>query len=209
MADDIMAAPITHIVLAKKYFDESLKDKTEKDFFIGTLFPDIRYLSVIDRKKTHIDGLIVTDIKKEDSFLVGFKFHSILDIAREKFIVASDIYSLCPESKYRVQSLKLLEDEIFYRYVKDWNKYINYYNEILDDERDFRISEKDIRRWHSLLQRYFREQPNEHTIKDFALGIGFPEEGIREMNKNITIMRDNIKIVSILENLYKNFNSLL
>jgi len=41
-----MAAPITHIALTEKIFDKFFKDKKRKDFFIGTLFPDIRYLKI-------------------------------------------------------------------------------------------------------------------------------------------------------------------
>jgi len=52
--------------------------------------------------------------------LAGVKFHSILDRSREKFIIENDIYSLCPKSKYITQSLKILEDEIFYQYVKGY-----------------------------------------------------------------------------------------
>lgn len=167
-----MAAPITRIVLTEKIFDKFFKDKTRKDFFIGTLFPDIRYLKVISRKKTHYDNLSVADLKNDESFLAGVKFHSILDRSREKFIVENDMYSLCPKSKYITQSLKILEDEIFYQYVKNWNVYINYLNEILQAEKNYRISEKNLRRWHSLLQRYFRKKPDSKAVKNFAIILG-------------------------------------
>ena len=131
-----MAAPITHIALTEKIFDKFFKDKIRKDFFIGTSFPDIRYLKVIDRDKTHYDGLSVSGLKNDESFSAGVKFHSILDHVREKYIVENDIYSLCPDSKYITQSLKILEDEIFYRHIKDWTVYIGYLNEILQAEND-------------------------------------------------------------------------
>lgn len=51
-----MATPITHIVLTEKVFEKFFKDKTRKDFFIGTSFPDIKYLKVIDRDKSHFNG---------------------------------------------------------------------------------------------------------------------------------------------------------
>lgn len=137
-----MAAPITHIVLTEKIFDKFFKDKIRKDFFIGTSFPDIRYLKVIDRDKTHYNDLSVLDLGNDESFSAGVKFHSILDHAREKFIVENDTYSLCPKSKYITQSLKILEDEIFYQYTKDWGVYIDYLNEILPIERVYGIAEK-------------------------------------------------------------------
>jgi len=204
-----MAAPITHIALTKKIFDKFFKDKIRKDFFIGTSFPDIRYLKVIDRDKTHYDGLSIADLGNDESFSAGVKFHSILDHAREKFIVENDTYSLCPESKYITQSLKILEDEIFYQYVKDWTVYAEYLNEILQVERDYEVAEKDLKKWHLLLQQYFQQQPDNNAVRNFTLDIGFTEEIADEINQNIAVMRANKKIINIIKNLYKNFDSLI
>jgi hypothetical protein len=204
-----MAAPITHIVLTDKIFDKFFKDKSRKDFFIGTSFPDIRYLKVIDRDKTHYDGLSIADLENDESFLAGVKFHSILDHAREKYIVENNTYSLCPNSKYITQSLKTLEDEIFYQHIKDWTIHTEYLNEILQAEKDYGIDEKDLKKWHSLLQQYFQQQPDENIVRNFTLGIGFPEEIIDEINQNVAVMKTNKKIIDIIENLYKNFENLL
>ena len=204
-----MAAPITHIALTEKIFDKFFKDKIRKDFFIGTSFPDIRYLKVIDRNKTHYKNLFIADLGNDESFSAGVKFHSILDHARENFIVENDTYSLCPESKYITQSLKILEDEIFYQHVKDWSMYLDYLNEILPIERNYGIAEKDLAKWHSLLQRYFQKQPNKDAVSNFTLDIGFTDEVANEINNNISIMRANKKIIEIIKNLYKNFDSLI
>ncbi len=204
-----MAAPITHVALTVKIFDKFFKDKIRKDFFIGTLFPDIRYLKVIDRDKTHFDDFKITDLKNDDSFSAGVKFHSILDIAREKFIIANDVYSLCPKLKYVTESLKILEDEIFYQHVKNWNEYIGYLNKILPNETDFGIAEKDIQKWHTLLRQYFQKQPGEQAITNFMLNIGFPSEVVRETNKNVVKMKTDKKIINILKKLYKNFDTLM
>ncbi len=204
-----MAAPITHTVLAAKIFDKFFKDKTKKDFFIGTLFPDIRYLKVIERNRTHFSNLKIVDPREEDSFLAGVKFHSILDIAREKFIVANDAYSFCPKSGYIGTSLKILEDEIFYQHINDWNMYIDYLNDILQNEENFGIAKNDIQRWHKILQKYFERQPDKESVRDFALSIGFSEEATSEINENVSTMRDDKKIINILERLYKNFDALV
>ncbi len=204
-----MAAPITHITLTEKIFDKFFKNKLAKDFFIGTSFPDIRYLKVIERDKTHYDDLSISHLKYDEPFIAGLKFHSILDHARENFIIKNNTYSLCPESKYITQSLKILEDEIFYKKIKDWTIYENYFNKIIQAEREYGISEKDLKKWHSLLQQYFQKQPNKDTIKSFILGIGFTEEIAKKINHNITIMKGNKKIINTIENLYKNFDSLI
>ncbi len=77
-----MATPITHVVLTDKIYNKFFSDKNKKEFFIGTLLPDIRYLKVIERNKTHFENLAISDLKDDDSFLSGMKFHSILDKTR-------------------------------------------------------------------------------------------------------------------------------
>jgi len=204
-----MAAPITHVAITARVFDKFFKGRAKEDFFIGSLFPDIRYLGVIARDKTHYANITLNDLVGDDSFLAGVKFHSILDAAREKFMVENDVYALCPRSKYITQSLKILEDEILYKYVKDWQEYINYLKNILPEEINLGISNKDAQRWHNLLMQYFKKQPNEHEVTVFALGFGFSKEATREINENIADMKNNKKIISMIKSLYRNFDTLI
>lgn len=204
-----MAAPITHIVLTDKIFDKLFNKKVRKDFFIGTSFPDIRYLKVIDWDKTHYHDLFVDNLGNDESFLAGVKFHSILDSRREKFIVENGTYTLCPKSKYITQSLKLLEDELFYQHVPDWGVYIEYMNEILQAEKSYGVAEKDLKKWHTLLQQYFQQQPSKDSVRNFTLGIGFTDEVADEINDNIAIMKANKKIIDTIKGLYNNFDSLI
>ena len=46
-------------------------------------------------------------------------------------------------------------------------------------------------------------------MKNFTLGVGFTEEAASEINENIAKMKANKKIINIIENLYKNFDSLI
>jgi hypothetical protein len=49
-----MATPITHIILTEKIYEEHFKDCDKKEFVLGTLLPDIRYLDKsISRESTH------------------------------------------------------------------------------------------------------------------------------------------------------------
>ncbi len=204
-----MAAQITHIVLTNKIFDKFFQDKIKKDFFVGTSFPDIRYLGVIDRDKTHYQNLTIKDLEKDDSFLAGLKFHSILDTAREEFIVKNNIYDLCPKSQYITQSIKLLEDEILYDYIENWEEYIKYFDEILAEEKKFSISDKNLEKWHDILKQYFQEKPSQEKTKKLLLNIGFKDEAANEINENISQIKNNDKIIDIIKNLYNNFNSII
>ncbi len=201
-----MAAPITHIVFTEKVFDKLFKDKTRKDFFVGTLFPDIRYLNVISRDKTHYDNLSIAKLINDESFAAGVKFHSIVDQAREKFVVENNTYLLCPKSKYITQSLKILEDEIFYNYVEDWEVIINYLNKILPIEKDSGIAKKYLEKWHLLLQQYFHHEPDRNAVSKFTHSIGFSQDVSDEINRNVAKMRTNEKIIKNIKELYNNLN---
>lgn len=204
-----MAAPITHIALTQKIFDKFFGNRRKKDFFVGTCFPDIRYPTNINRDKTHFEDITLNDLKQNNSFWAGLKFHSILDIVREKFIVKNNIYSFCPKSQFIAQSLKIVEDQIFYQRIKNWQEYIDYLNKILPEETKFGITKKDVQKWHELLQEYFANQPNKKSIENLIIGIGLSKKVADEINQNIKKIKNNNKVINIINNLYKNFDSLL
>ena len=95
-----MAAPISHIVYAKRYFEKNPSTINKDEFILGCLFPDIRRVSEnIKRKDTHIPEEIlenVTSIKKRNSidldftgltsFQAGWKFHLYCDMKREEIL---------------------------------------------------------------------------------------------------------------------------
>ncbi len=204
-----MAAPITHIVLADKVFDKFFSDKKRKDFYIGTIFPDIRYLGVIDRKKTHFKGVKINDLKDEDSFSAGLKFHSLVDEVRVKFMKLKDICSLHPDSKYSEIALKIIEDELCYDRVNNWDEFIGFLNEVLPDELSFGIQKKDITIWHRMLQVYFLKKPDEKSNRVLTVGLEFLEDAQGEINNFINQMRSSEEIKRIIKEFYDNFESFL
>jgi len=198
-----VAAPITHIALTEKVFNKYFSDKSRKDFYIGTVFSDIRHLGVVDRKSTHfpLQEVDLKDvIQEENSFTAGLKFHSLIDDFKERFIKSKNIYSLIPESKYKPQALKLLEDELNY------NKVITFFDDILSEELDFDIKEEDIKKWHDILQRYFSKKPN---IEMIVIDLQFSEEVQKEIINLVKEIRPSKKIRQAIEEFYNNFESSL
>jgi len=207
--NNFMAAPITHIVLVEKVFGKLFSDKTKKDFFVGSCFPDIRYSGGIERNKTHFKNLSVVDLKNDNSFLSGLKFHSIVDFTRMDYLFKNNIYSLCPESKYLEYSLKVFEDWVNYPRIGNWQEHIDYLNEILPEETKFGLLEKDLEKWHKSLQEYFTKQPNIQSATDLMLSTNISKEFIDAVNKDVEQMRNNKKMIEAIENFYKNFEDLL
>lgn len=204
-----MSDEITHIVFAEYFYNKFLRNKGKKDFFIGTLFPDIRYLNVIEKSKTHYDKVSVPDIVHDDSFSAGLKFHSLLDKVREKFIVESDTYSLCPKTKFIKLSLKIFEGEFFYKYIENWNIYKDYFDDILPVELSYGIPKSALKKWHFILQKYLKTQPNPASITDFSKSLGFTHEEINIIINNISMIRGNKKVIKIFKKLYNEFELLI
>lgn len=204
-----MAAPITHIIFAEKLLQNYFNEKDKKEFLIGSLFPDIRYFGVISREKTHFEDIALVELREESSFMAGLKSHSLVDKIREDFIKKSGIYSICPESKLTTFSLKCLEDEILYQKIDHWDEIISYFNTILNEETAILENEKAIKKWHELLQDYFKVKPSEDSVVPFVKDLGFTDEQSDEIYQNIKFMRNKKEINEIIENFYSAFNELV
>lgn len=148
-----MANQITHVALAEKKYTELFSKFEKADFFIGTIFPDIRYLGVIEREKTHDKDFLLPDIlnDRNTAFRAGVKYHCLVDAVREKFVTERGLYALVPQSKYITQAVKCLEDEIYYPEVLSWAAYSNMLEKVLPEETAYGISPEDVTRWHKLL----------------------------------------------------------
>jgi len=152
-----MAAPIAHIFLAVQMLAGPFSGMfNEKEFIIGTSFPDIRYLKVVGRGATHFSNVTLEEILQEqDSFKAGMLFHSFVDEQREAYVVAHGFYAKLSTFRFVTQSLKFAEDEIL-KARFDSTLYQHYFDDIVEGELGYNIDEQDIRAWHVFLQEYFK-----------------------------------------------------
>ena len=203
-----MSAPITHIVLADKVFDTHFSGMSKKEFLIGTSFPDIRYLGVIERDKTHFRNITLEDVKKADGFQAGFLFHSLVDGVRIKYMKSSGIYDLLSESRY-LQPIKFAEDEQLYGKIDSWGEIVDMFESILQEELDFGIQEKDLRQWHTSYQKYFSKKPTPSQREILFKNANHPQDKVLDIEECVSNIRTNTKVKEIIENLYKDFDNLL
>ena len=204
-----MASPITHIALADKVFNKFFSDKNRKDFFIGTVFPDIRYLGCIKREETHLSKINLKDVQDEkNSFMAGFKFHSLVDIVNARFIYSGIFLNFYPQYYLAID---FVEDELFYNKVNDWDKIINFFKDILPEEKNFNIIIKntDLEKIHQIIQNNFCETPNNKNRYDLIRAINFPEDIISKILVATDELKKNKKAIEAVENFYNNFESLL
>lgn len=213
-----MAAPWAHIFLAILMLNGLFKGLfNEKEFIIGTSFPDIRYLKVVERAETHVTNVSIEDIMREkNSFRAGLLFHSFVDQVREKYMVELGLYELLPSFRFVTQSLKFAKDQIL-RSVCDASLYVDHFDEILPDERAYGIDEHHLKLWHRFLQNYLSgdysiddiimkyfdlHEPDAWAIKRWFFSWFYA----RKIKRTITLIKKNRQMRQLLLDFYLNFS---
>lgn len=173
---------ISHIVLADKAIHHFPNiDKAE--YFCGTIFPDISYLKVIPREKTHLTDLKID--QNDSSFIIGMKVHAIVDQKREEFIIKNGLYEKYDQLPEITTGLKLYEDIILYNKISNWQEIINYLKNFSDEEKDYDISHFDLVKWHSLIIDYIKQRPDDQSRLRSLLSIGYSNR--KSINLNNTV----------------------
>jgi hypothetical protein len=212
-----MAAPIAHIFLAVQMLAGPFAGLfNEKEFILGTSFPDIRYLKVVARAETHFCNVTLQQILQEkDSFKAGMLFHSFVDEQREDYVVSKNFYEKIPKFRFTSQSLKFAEDEILKTSFNIAN-YTHYFDEIVAAQKNYNISEAHIRDWHNFLQGYFKgnysgkylilkyfdlNEPNAWYVKRLMFSWFYA----RKMQRVMTTIVNDTQMKDLILDFYLNF----
>ena len=205
-----MASQVTHLYYTEKIFEKFLKNriKNEKEFFIGALFPDVRYMSKVDKSVTHFcdniyfirDNIYINE--NDSDFVCGLKVHSLIDYVHSESLENSNIYFLYKERFKNIRTpILMMEDIMHFDSILYMKKYLNFLNEILDEETKFNknIKKEDIEKWHNITIDLLSKKITGETFLSFSLGMGcFKEKDIRE---DINAY-ENIKNEKILTNIF-------
>ena len=213
-----MAAPIAHVFLAVQMLAGPFKGLfNEKEFIVGTSFPDIQYLRVVSRAQTHVAQVTLEDIMREkDSFKAGLFFHSFVDEQREAYVVANNFYEKLPSFRFTTQALKFAEDEILKSFF-DSARYQSYFDTVLAGEKAYTITQEQIKQWHLFLQGYFRgdycgrdlvmryfdiNEPNAWRFKRFI----FSWVHARKMAQTISFVKNDERLKRLIIDFYAHFS---
>jgi hypothetical protein len=154
------AGPMTHLYLGEEYcLIRHYDEKETGEFFVGTLFPDIRYITHFPRKKTHFPVKNLLEVWEcPFPFLAGMKFHNWVDEMREVFVVQSGIYEkVIPHAEGKEATLlKFIEEEIL---DYDGRKWGALFNPALKEEREF-TTDTMINRWHWMIWCAMQTRPS-------------------------------------------------
>ncbi len=150
-----MAAPIGHIVCALSLLTTTPSIKDHNSFFAGTSFPDIRYVTDISRRATHLaeDKSLPYLIHRPSAFEAGRLFHVYVDRKREQHMRAHNAYRFI-KGPLETQTLKLVEDYILFERIKGKINTSAIFDKIYPEELAFGVSEPAITTWHLMLKEY-------------------------------------------------------
>jgi len=204
-----MPAPITHIVLAEKIFKKHFGQKDRAEFMIGTSLSDIRYFDNLDRSQTHFLGLKLADIQKEDSFMAGFKFHSLVDETHDRFFSFKDNPFFLEPIHITATSLKFFEDELFRDCVLDWAGISDFFGRRLKEEAIVISDEESVMIWQKALGDYFLAEPSPESRQKILQKTNFPDDIASQVEKFIDQMKKRPEIKEVAQEFYDNFERLI
>lgn len=207
-----MASQISHIVYAKRYFDQLEAGRIESaikidrdEFILGCVFPDIRRIDPkIKRRDTHLCfDPVDLDFSGLSSFQAGWKFHVYCDMRREDILNEYKFYELAHTTDVYNQPAKDLEDELVYDSYNNWEKIVNYFNNppFIDSGLDF--DPAGFYLWYAMIARYIEKRPDDKSMRAFLVkqpGLLANLDGIME---SVSELRQNDKVKEILGKVWR------
>ena len=108
-----------------------------------------------------------------------------------------------------VTSFKLYQDKILYSKINNWPQITSFFDRVYPQETEMGVSVKNIQKWHTWLQKYFKEGVNKRTVERFSKSCEQSEfakniiESFKELHKNPLIKKDILEltenIISLVE----------
>lgn len=204
-----MAAPATHIILSDSVFARWFPENSKRDFYLGTCFPDIRYLGILSRETTHCADARWNDLRTMSAFSAGLRFHSLVDQVREQYMLSHNVYDLFPDSPFARHALKFFEDGIVYHQRANWDEVIGHLETVAPEEVAFGVQETHVRRWHCVLQEYFSAPPTENSMYRLVTTMGRSKQMVDEIVKLLGFLRKEPKISHIIFDFHHDFADLI
>ncbi len=204
-----MPGPVTHIILADKVFDRHFPGKNRRQFYLGTLFPDIRYLGVIARNQTHPKVNGMEEIAGLDDFQAGIAFHALCDQINREYMVAHQAAGAETTNLYSGFLLKLAVDMHAYPYRSNWQPIAGYLDHLPEEAAAFGVSRSHMAAWHRLLKQYLGRPPDPELMINLARQAGIqPAAGSQSM-PTLDEIRNNQAVATLVAAFFEQFDALI
>ncbi|MFH1446205.1 MAG: hypothetical protein ABIG43_02195 [Chloroflexota bacterium] len=195
-----MPWPVTHVIIADRFYDKYFRQLYKQSFIIGTCFPDIRYPAKTKRNLTHFREVTLQQIQGQESFKAGVLFHSLTDRLWNTYMHEQDVYQYCEFNAINHHALKLHQDQVIYEKILDWQVFTKYFDTVLPQEGVFGIDEQLLRSWHASLANYMSKPPCQDYIR--MLESSMPAEVINDIHTSYKMLSQESPLIGILEEFY-------
>jgi hypothetical protein len=204
-----MAGEIGHVVYAARLLTY-LRDQVEDpEYWVGTLFPNIRHLNVPSRHMTHPHHVGLSSLAGNTDFATGLRVHSWVDATRSHYFAQEHMKELLPWHPLVPYAFDLLEDELLYSHFDDWNLIHRLLNTVHKAELLYTAASSDILQWHSTLQHYVKKSPTDRSRYDFSRAVGLSDATANEVNDIVDVLRDNPSAERLLKKFWQHLEHLL
>jgi hypothetical protein len=204
-----MAGEVGHIVYAARMLTHLEGRVHDPLYWVGTVFPDIRHLGVVSRRRTHAGDTNLQSLVGHNDFHTGMRIHAWIDATREKFLRDQHMKEHLPWHPFVPFCLNLLEDELLYPYFDDWNLIHRLLNKTYADELIYCSSTSSLQTWHTLLQHYFKNAPTDDSRAELAEAIGLSPEVARESNNIVRLLKSDGRATKMLESFWQHLETIL
>ena len=190
-----MSFQASHLHFAQKV-QSIIKTADLTSYFSGTLYPDSRYITKVDRAKTHTDVRIeprkILDLA--DDFSKGWQVHlwydklalRLLDqIALDRAYQPEDMKN--PEIWVKVTSAKLVED-LYWWQKTDWSKILPYLKTVKNPNKEHLAI---LDSWYQHFINFYPQKPNLEAYRYQAEFMGIAPAKIELIQKNAHNLYNN------------------
>jgi len=168
--------PYSHIVIAAR-LEQKIDPEKPREYYWGTVAPDIRYLAAIQRQRTHVSSQRISELIKQypqqKSFLQGYLVHCILDdIDLGDIFFQHFPYSIL-KNKLSRQQIAVIFELYLFENVKVNPKISNIYNEVLSV---MGLSEPDCDKFSKFIDQYIRSTTFDDRIQGLVQLLGLEND---------------------------------
>ena len=196
-----MPFPVTHIAIACRFARRHFSGNDLRDFYLGNLFPDIRYLNVITREESHYEVVSADLIPLENPFIAGVYYHSLVDEFYSRFREESGIYSGYPGGRLASVAFRIAEDRYFYNKIAFIPQLLSWLSHIPPEAVQIAGSASAVETWYNILKRYLRQPPGKKMLKMGARFLDISHSQLSQSEKLYRQVSGDQKVKEMLERL--------
>ncbi|MCX6744275.1 MAG: hypothetical protein NTX82_01990 [Candidatus Parcubacteria bacterium] len=212
-----MSFQASHLNFAQKVI-AIIKPQDLTRYFSGTLYPDSRYITKVDRAKTHTNVRIEPKkiLNLTDDFDKGWQVHLWYDklalhhldqIALGRPYQPEDMYN--PEIWIQVTGAKLVEDLFWWQNI-DWPQIIPY---LKFTKNPYNEDKQILNDWYQHFIDFYPRKPDLEAYREQAAFMGIAPEKIERIQRFAhTLHNDqdkNLRIQKVMAQVIKEFKNLI